>query len=249
MAGDAEPVKPLRVDRVESLDQQGRGIVRVDGKAVFVEGALPGERVGWEVVRSGQKFDLGRLVRIERASSQRVAPRCPHFGLWRGACGGCSMQHLDARAQVAVKQRVLEDALWHLGRLKPEQIMRPIAGVEWDYRHRARLSVRYVARKAEALVGFHERASSFVADIRECHVPAGPVGSLLVPLRSLVSAMEWRSFRPARACTPCSCSGCSIRCRHPIGRHWSDSVRLTGCQSGSSQEDPAPRRRWMRPSP
>ena len=196
MAGDAEPVKPLRVDRVESLDQQGRGIVRVDGKAVFVEGALPGERVGWEVVRSGQKFDLGRLVRIERASSQRVPPRCPHFGLWRGACGGCSMQHLDARAQVAVKQRVLEDALWHLGRLKPEQIMRPIAGVEWDYRHRARLSVRYVARKAQALVGFHERASSFVADIRECHVLAGPVGSLLVPLRSLVSAMDARQRLP-----------------------------------------------------
>jgi 23S rRNA (uracil1939-C5)-methyltransferase len=189
-------VKPHRVDRVESLDQQGRGIVRVDGKTAFVEGALPGERVAWERLRGGQKFDVGRLVRVERASSQRVSPRCPHFGLWRGACGGCSMQHLDARAQVAVKQRVLEDALWHLGRLKPEQIMRPIAGVEWGYRHRARLSVRYVARKAQALVGFHERASSFVAEIGVCHVLAGPVGSLLMPLRSLVSAMDARQRLP-----------------------------------------------------
>ena len=196
MAGGAGPIKPLRVDRVESLDQQGRGIVRAEGKIAFVDGALPGERVSWELVRGGQKFDVGRLVQVLQPSSQRVQPRCPHFGLQRGACGGCSMQHLNTRAQVAIKQRVLEDALWHLGRLRAEQIMRPIAGIEWGYRHRARLSVRYVARKGEALVGFHERASSFVADIGQCHVLAGPVGSLLLPLRALVSAMDARQRLP-----------------------------------------------------
>ena len=196
MAGGAGPVKPLRVDRVESLDQQGRGIVRADGKIAFIDGALPGERVRWELVRVGQKFDLGRLAQVLRPTSQRVQPRCPHFGLQRGACGGCSMQHLDARAQVAVKQRVLEDSLWHLGRVRAETVLRPIAGIEWGYRHRARLSVRYVARKAEALVGFHERASSFVADIRQCHVLAGPVGSLLLPLRALVSSMDARQRLP-----------------------------------------------------
>ena len=152
MAGNAAPVKPLRVDRIESLDQQGRGILRAEGKIAFVDGALPGERVSWELTRSGPRFDVGRLVQVLRPSSQRVQARCPHFGLQRGACGGCSMQHLDARAQVAIKQRVLEDALWHLGRLRPEQILRPIAGVQWGYRHRARLSVRYVPRKREALV-------------------------------------------------------------------------------------------------
>lgn len=196
MVGDARPVKPLRNDRIESLDQQGRGIVRRDGKVAFVEGALPGERVSWEPLRSGNKFDVGRLVQVHRASSQRVNPRCPHFGLQRGACGGCSMQHLEARAQVAIKQRVLEDALWHLGRVRAEQILRPIAGLDWNYRHRARLSVRYVARKGEALVGFHERASSFVADINQCHVLAGPVGSLLQPLRALVSSMDARQRLP-----------------------------------------------------
>ena len=189
-------MKPLRWDTVESLDQQGRGIVRAEGKVAFIEGALPGERVGWELVRSGQRFDVGRVVQVRRASSQRVQPRCPHFGLQRGACGGCSMQHLDGRAQVAIKQRVLEDALWHVGRLKAERIIRPILGVDWSYRHRARLSVRYVARKGEALVGFHERASSFVADLRQCHVLAGPVGSLLVPLRALVSSMGARQRLP-----------------------------------------------------
>jgi 23S rRNA (uracil1939-C5)-methyltransferase len=196
VAGDAGPVKPLRFDRVESLDQQGRGVVRSDGKIAFVEGALPGERISWERLHGGQKFDVGRLVQVQRASSQRVQPRCPHFGLQRGACGGCSMQHLDSRAQVAVKQRVLEDALWHLGRVKPDQMLRPVAGVPWGYRHRARLSVRYVARKGEALVGFHERSSSFVADIGQCHVLAGPVGSLLMPLRTLVSSMDLRQRLP-----------------------------------------------------
>ncbi|HEX4597872.1 MAG TPA: 23S rRNA (uracil(1939)-C(5))-methyltransferase RlmD [Burkholderiaceae bacterium] len=186
----------MRTDRVESLDQQGRGIVRAEGKIAFVEGALPGERVSWELVRGGNRFDVGRLLQVWRPSHQRVTPRCPHFGLQRGACGGCSMQHLDGRAQVAIKQRVLEDALWHLGRLRPEQVLRPIYGLQWGYRHRARLSVRYVARKGEALVGFHERASSFVADIHQCHVLAGPVGSLLLPLRALVSAMDARQRLP-----------------------------------------------------
>ena len=103
MADGAGLAKPLRTDPVESLDQQGRGIVRAEGKIAFVEGALPGERVTWELVRGGNRFDVGRVVHVQRGSSQRVSPRCPHFGLQRGACGGCSMQHLEERAQVAIK--------------------------------------------------------------------------------------------------------------------------------------------------
>jgi 23S rRNA (uracil1939-C5)-methyltransferase len=196
VAGGAEAVKPPRLDRVESLDQEGRGIVRAEGKIAFVEGALPGEKVWWEPVRSGARFDVGRLLRVQHASSQRVPPRCPHFGLHRGACGGCSMQHLEGRAQVAAKQRVLEDALWHIGRLRPDRMLRPVAGPQWGYRHRARLSVRYVARRGQALVGFHERASSFVADIGQCHVLAGPAGSLLMPLRALVTSLSIRQRLP-----------------------------------------------------
>jgi len=184
------------IDSVESLDLEGRGVIRREGKIAFVEGALPGERISWERVRGGRSFDLGRLIHVQRESSQRVQPRCRHFGQHRGACGGCSMQHLQVRAQAAIKQRVLEDALWHLGRLRPDQILRPVAGVEWAYRHRARLSVRFVAHKGGALVGFHERASSFVADMSECHVLAGSVGSLLGPLRSLVSALDARQRLP-----------------------------------------------------
>jgi 23S rRNA (uracil1939-C5)-methyltransferase len=182
--------------RVESLDLEGRGVLRHEGKIAFVEGALPGELVQWERTREGRSFDVGRLVRIDRIAASRVQPRCPHFGLQRGACGGCSMQHLDRPSQTAVKQRALEDALWHLGRLRPERMLRPVQGIAWAYRHRARLSVRYVARKAAVLVGFHERASSFVADMQECHVLAGPVGAMIRPLRELIGTMELRQRLP-----------------------------------------------------
>ncbi len=104
---------------IDSLDQDGRGVGRREGKAVFVEGALPGESVRYERRRNKASYETGRVIAIERESVLRTRPRCPHFGLGAGACGGCSMQHLDARAQVAIKQRVLEDSLWHIGAYVP----------------------------------------------------------------------------------------------------------------------------------
>jgi len=195
-SGQAGTLSERLVARVESLDLEGRGVVRHEGKIAFVEGALPGERIVWERVRQGRSFDQGRVVRIAAPSSARVTPRCAHFGLQRGACGGCSMQHLDVRSQAAIKQRALEDALWHLGRVRPDRILRPVHGVAWGYRHRARLSVRYVARKGSVLVGFHERASSFVADMSECHVLAGAVGLLLLPLRAMINSLALRQRLP-----------------------------------------------------
>jgi 23S rRNA (uracil1939-C5)-methyltransferase len=171
-------------------------VARLDGKVAFIEGALPGERVLWQRTRSKARFDTGRVVQVLRASSQRVTPRCPHFGLERGCCGGCTVQHLDARAQVAIKQRMLEETLWHIGRVRPELMLRPICGPTWHYRQRARLAVRYVARKGGALVGFHERASSFVADMRQCEVLPESVSRLLVPLRALVEQLSIRERLP-----------------------------------------------------
>ena len=139
---------------VESLDQDGRGVAHREGKAVFIEGALPGERVVYERRRNKPSYETGRVVRIERASVLRVEPRCPHAGLHAGACGGCSMQHVTPAAQVAIKQRVLEDTLWHIGRLRPEHVLRPVAGPAWRYRHRARFSVRHVAKKGGGMVDF-----------------------------------------------------------------------------------------------
>lgn len=184
------------VVEVDSIDLEGRGVARREGKVVFVEGALPRERVRVERLRAKPNYETARTVAVLRASSQRVAARCPHFGLHAGACGGCSMQHVEARAQVAIKQRALEDSLWHIGRLRAELILRPIVGPAWHYRQRARLAVRDVEKKGGVLVGFHERASSYVADMRECHVLPERVGALLVPLRELIGGLTLRKRLP-----------------------------------------------------
>ncbi len=171
---------------IESLDHEGRGVAHVDGKAVFIEGALPGERVEYASYRRKPKYEKAHAISVLRASSQRVAPPCRHFG----TCGGCSMQHLNLAGQTAAKQRVLEDALWHIARLKPEQIFPPIAGTGWGYRLRARLSVRHVASKGGALVGFREKHSSYVAEMDSCAVLPPHVSALLPGLRMLIDGMS-----------------------------------------------------------
>jgi 23S rRNA (uracil1939-C5)-methyltransferase len=182
---------------VEALDLEARGVARnAEGKVVFIEGALPGERVQVRLHRRKNNWEQGSVAASARESSQRVRPACPHFGLHAGACGGCMMQHLHPAAQVAVKQRTLEDNLWHLGKVKPERMLRPIEGPAWGYRGRARLSVRYVAKKDTVLIGFHERRSRYVADMRECHVLPPKVSALLLPLRDLVMSMDARQTLP-----------------------------------------------------
>ncbi len=176
---------------IESLDIEAQGIAhRADGKVVFVEGALPFEVVSANVHRKKNSFEQGTVTQIHRESSQRVQPGCPNFGLHAGACGGCKMQHLHVGAQVAVKQRVLEDNLWHLGKVKADNMLRPIEGPAWGYRNRARLSVRHVHKKGTVLIGFHERKSRYVADMRVCPVLPPHVSSLLLPLRALIASMD-----------------------------------------------------------
>jgi 23S rRNA (uracil1939-C5)-methyltransferase len=191
------PALPEGWLRVDSLDIEAQGIARrPDGKVVFIDGALTGELVSAQVHRRKNNWEAATLTELHRPSSQRARPRCPHFGLHQGACGGCKMQHLDASAQVAVKQRVLEDNLWHLGKVRPALVLRAIEGPAWHYRYRARLSVRYVRKKDEVLVGFHERKSRYVADMRECPVLPAHVSALLLPLRALVRAMDARETCP-----------------------------------------------------
>ncbi len=177
---------------VHSLDQEGRGVARRDGKTIFIEGALPGEVVTCITRRSKPTYEIATVAAVVKASSARTTPRCVYFGV----CGGCALQHLDVRAQVAAKQRVLESSLWHIGRLKPEQILPAIHGPAWGYRHRARFSARFVAKKGGALVGFRERHSSYVADMRSCEVMPPRISALIAPLRELVSALSIRSRLP-----------------------------------------------------
>ncbi len=180
------------VATIESIDQEGVGVAHVDGKVTFLEGGITGERVAFARRRSRGHFDLGTVTQVLAASSQRVAPRCAYFG----TCGGCAMQHVVPAAQVAAKQRVLEDNLARIGKVRPEQVLAPIQGPAWGYRGRARLSVHYVAKKGGVLVGFHERKSSFVADVRSCEVLPPAVSRLIVPLREMFTAMALRERLP-----------------------------------------------------
>jgi 23S rRNA (uracil1939-C5)-methyltransferase len=183
---------PVRRVLVTSLDQEGRGLARIDGKAIFVEGALPGEMATIATLKRKPTFEIARAEDVVRPCAERVVPRCPHFGV----CGGCTLQHLDLAAQVAAKQRTLEDALWHIGRVRPAQILPAIHGPAWGYRHRARLSVRHVAKKGGVLVGFHERRSSYVADMTSCAVLPPKISALLPALRTLIAGLSVRDRLP-----------------------------------------------------
>ncbi len=185
------PISPVPVF-IESLDQEGRGVAHADGKVIFIEGALPGETVTFNAYRKKPNFELAQAGQILKPGFARVAPQCRYFGL----CGGCSLQHMDARAQVAAKQRILEDNLKHIGKVEPELILPAVYGTAWGYRHRARLSVRYVARKKAVLVGFHEKRSSFVADMQSCEVIPVRISRLIGPLRQLVNNLSIRERLP-----------------------------------------------------
>jgi 23S rRNA (uracil1939-C5)-methyltransferase len=178
---------------VHALDAGGHGIARnAEGKVVFVEGALGGETVDAVVGRSKPKFDTARTVAVLKPSSGRRTPPCP----WYESCGGCIVQHADARTQVAAKQRWLEDCFERIGKLRPEGMLAPIYGAEWGYRHRARLSVRYVEKKGGAMVGFRERRSTYVADMQGCLVLPARVSVLIPRLRELVGNLSIRDRLP-----------------------------------------------------
>ena len=192
--------RPIEWLNVESLDIEAQGVAhKADGKVVFIDGALPFEVVSANTNRKKDNWEKATLTAIKRESSQRVTPGCPHFGMHEGACGGCKMQHLHIAAQVAVKQRALEDGLWHLGKLKAGMVMRPIEGPAWGYRYRARISVKFVRKKGEngqVLIGFHERKSRYVADMKVCHVLPKHVSDLLLPLRALITSMDAKETIP-----------------------------------------------------
>jgi 23S rRNA (uracil1939-C5)-methyltransferase len=177
---------------IESIDHEGVGVAHVDGKVTFIDGGVTGERVAFERRRSRGNFDLGTVTQVLTESSQRVRPRCRYFGV----CGGCAMQHVEPTAQVAAKQRVLEDNLERLGKVKPEQMLPPVQGEAWGYRNRARLSVHYVAKKGTVLVGFHERRSSFVADTLSCEVLPPHVSRMIPELREMFTSMKLRERLP-----------------------------------------------------
>ena len=171
---------------IDALDHEGHGICRVDGKVTFVDGALPGETAEISVFRKHPKYDSANAVRILKSSSQRAAPKCVHYG----RCGGCVLQHMEVSAQVAAKQRILEENLQRIGKIRPEIILPALYGPSWGYRHRARFSVKRVDKKGGALVGFHEKKSWFIVDMHTCEVLPPHVATLFMPMRELIPQLS-----------------------------------------------------------
>ncbi|HPQ96289.1 MAG TPA: 23S rRNA (uracil(1939)-C(5))-methyltransferase RlmD [Thiolinea sp.] len=171
---------------------EGRGVAHVDGKTVFIEGGIPGERVRFSYQARKPNFDEAQVLEVLEASPERVEPECPHYAL----CGACSWQHIALEAQIHYKQRVLLDNLAHIGRVEPETVFAPLTADGWGYRRKARLGVRWVAKKARALVGFRERSGQFLADLARCEVLHPSVGEKLETLQALISSLEARQTIP-----------------------------------------------------
>ena len=190
----ARQLKPGNLEEAEVVDlaHDGRGIARVGGKAVFIEGALPGERVRFRVFKRRRQLDEAGLVEVLVPSPDRVTPRCAHFGV----CGGCSLQHLAPAAQLAAKERQLLDNLERIGGVRPERVLPPLRGPDWAYRRRARLGVKYVHKKGRVLAGFRERQSPYLADIRRCEILEGRFADLPAQLAALVGTLSIRERVP-----------------------------------------------------
>ncbi|MEX0733395.1 MAG: 23S rRNA (uracil(1939)-C(5))-methyltransferase RlmD [Steroidobacteraceae bacterium] len=181
-----KPPAGIETAEIESLDHEGRGVARIGGKTVFVDGALPGELVRMQRIRRRRRHDEAVTIEVLRPAPERVTPRCPHFG----TCGGCALQHLDHVAQLAAKSRIVAEELSRIGGVLPERWLPPLAGPIWSYRRRARLGCKFVDRKGRVLVGFRERGSPLIADLRQCEVLAAPVGKLIADLAALIGGLD-----------------------------------------------------------
>ncbi|MGH8659608.1 MAG: 23S rRNA (uracil(1939)-C(5))-methyltransferase RlmD [Gammaproteobacteria bacterium] len=178
--------KALAEVLVQSLSHEGRGLARVNGKTVFLDGALPGERVQFFYARQRARYDEGRVVRVLEPAPARVTPLCSHFG----TCGGCTLQHLAPEPQLQHKQAMVLEQLQRIGGIQPEALLPPAAGSGWGYRRKARLAVKFVTKKNAVLVGFREKHSHFVADLGSCEVLHPSVGMRIPALRALIGALS-----------------------------------------------------------
>ena len=216
------PKDPFEVT-IDDLSHDGRGVATWGEKKVFIHGALPGERVLARLTDRKRSYDEGETLEVLEASSDRVEPRCPHFG----QCGGCSLQHLDGSRQIEAKQNTLLQNLERIGKVVPAEIWNPLTGPSWHYRRKARLSVRYVHKKERVLVGFRERYGRFVADMQECHVLDPRIAEQLSGLSKLIFSMDARSSIPQLE-VACGDKNCALIFRHMEPLSKGDLEKLRG---------------------
>jgi 23S rRNA (uracil1939-C5)-methyltransferase len=182
----------LAESTIEDLSHEARGVTHHQGKAVFIDDVLPGERVEWSRRKRGKTFDEGKLERLIEASPDRVEPRCAHYGV----CGGCALQHLDPLKQIEFKQRQLLEALTRIGHVAPTEVLPSLQADAWNYRRRARLAAKWVAKKERVMVGFRERATPYITDLQRCEVLSQPVDSWILPMSELLTGLSIRDRVP-----------------------------------------------------
>ena len=185
------PTHPIQAV-IESLTHDARGVTRINGKAVFIDGALPGEEVMFTYVDQHKRHDEGCVVEILKPSVHRVEPRCVHFS----TCGGCSLQHMAPSEQIHAKQQILLDSLTHIGKVTPESLLPPLTGPQWGYRRKGRLGAKYVLKKSEMLVGFREKRGHLLAQLTRCEVLHPVIGERIMELRTLFDSLHARQDIP-----------------------------------------------------
>lgn len=171
----------VNVAEISALDYEGRGVAKVGGKTVFIKGALPSERVGFQITKQKKQFDEAETVAIFKVSDERTVPQCRYFE----RCGGCSLQHISPTAQVAFKQRIMEEQLERIGKVKPKQILPPIYGHVWHYRDRARFSVS-LDKSCRLKLGFQAKKTNDVVGLSSCMLIPKPVSDKLPAIRELL---------------------------------------------------------------
>ena len=185
------PQEPVHAE-IESLSHEGRGVTHIDGKAIFISGALPGEKVTFIYTSKRRSHDEGKIEEVLEASPDRVEPKCQHYAI----CGGCSLQHLSSEAQIQYKQNSMLESLKHLGDVEPQEVFEPITGDSWGYRRKARLGAKFVFKKDKVLVGFRERHGGFLADMQSCEVLHESVGKKLEAFQKMMYGMDSRDSTP-----------------------------------------------------
>jgi 23S rRNA (uracil1939-C5)-methyltransferase len=178
--------------QIASVSHDGRGIAAVEGKKVFVAGALSGETVRFQRRKSRRNFDEAELLEVIEPSPERIDARCEAFG----RCGGCSLQHISDAQQRQLKGQTLKDNLERIGKVAADTWLEPIVGPAWHYRRRGRLAVKDVAAKGRVLVGFRERHAPFITDMHRCEVIAHPVDELIDALSEMIGKLSIRARLP-----------------------------------------------------
>lgn len=184
---------------IEKLIYGGDGLAHHDGSTVFIPFVLPAERVSATAVEQKKKFVRARAERIVEPSAERIAPRCPHFGV----CGGCNYQHIPYDAQLRYKTEILRETLRRIGRIEWTGEIVAHASPPWDYRNRAQWKIRPLETGAGAPllgIGYCRANSTALCEAEDCAILSPLLLKTLLALRtSLAENVLPRELREIEA--------------------------------------------------